>query len=219
MQSMTEDFSLPDESDKLFKDYNKDYRHNAIVSTGIDKFFLFSEGYKSAALRVFDQLDGEAWSANTCVYPLVFLNRQFLELRLKELICGLNFVIDKEKTFPNGHNLESLWNKFKDLLYSLGEDHINKSTLENAEKLILEFNAIDSNSFSFRYPVDKSHERKPSLTLTNIDLQNFMKTMKKLYNYFDALNDLVSYQVDQAEEYISIMRSEYESEMNSYYNY
>lgn len=213
------DFPLPESQDKLFKDFNEDYRHNAIVRTGIDKFFLFSEGYKTAATKLFEQLDGSAFNANVLVYPLIFLNRQFLELRLKELICGLNFTISHEHKFSNGHDLKRLWDTYKNLVMQIGDNNIpDKTTLQNTENLILEFNSIDPKSFSFRYPVDTTAERNPSLTITNIDLLNFMTSMKKLYNFFDTQSDMVFHLIDLTEEFISIMRSEYESEMRSYYD-
>jgi len=217
---MEKEFLLPVDQDKLFKDFNDDYRHNAIVRTGIDKFFLFSEGYKTAAEKLFEQLDGSAFYANMLVYPLIFLNRQFLELRLKEIISGLNFAISHEYKFPNGHNLENLWDTYKELIKQVGEMNAPEpATLKSAEKLVLEFNAVDPKSFSFRYPVDTSEARNPSLEMTNIDLHNFATTMNKLYNFFDTQSDVVFHLIDLTEEFISIMRSEYQSEMSSYYGY
>lgn len=213
------DFPLPDGSDSLFKEFNLDYTHNAIVRTGIDKFFLFSDGYKSASVKLFEQLDGSAYAASTLVYPLIFLNRHFLELRLKELISGLNFVISHEYSFSNGHNLKWLWDTYKSLLNQVEDtSHLNKTLLANAERLIVEFNSIDSTSFSFRYPVDTSIARNPSLTIKNIDLLNFQNTMIKLYNFFDSHSDMVFHLIDMTEDFISHMQTEYQQEMRSYYN-
>lgn len=211
-------FLLPDCNDKLFIDLNQDYRHNAIVSTGMDKFFLFSESYKMAAETLFEQLDGSAHYANYLVYPLIFLNRQFLELRLKELIIGLNYIITGERKFPNGHDLKNLWNDFNTLVLRIGNENIpERKVLQNTESLILEFNSIDPQSFSFRYPVDKTNERNSSLKITTIDLLNFKGSMKKLYNFFDTQSDMIFHLIDLKEEFIDVIRSEYESEMRSYY--
>ena len=187
----------------------------------MDNFFLFSEGYKTAAIKLFEQLDGSAFHANFLVYPLIFLNRQFLELRLKELISGLNFAISHKYEFPNGHGLQSLWNTYKDLILQIDSGHHSpdNATLQNVEKLIFEFNLIDPQSFSFRYPVDTSPARNPSLKITNIDLLNFMTTMNKLYNFFGWQSDMVFHLIDITDDFISIMRSEYESEMLSYYDH
>jgi hypothetical protein len=39
-----QDLPLRAETDVLFREFNDDYRYNTIVSAGIDKFFLFSDG-------------------------------------------------------------------------------------------------------------------------------------------------------------------------------
>jgi hypothetical protein len=214
---MDEEFLMPDDQDHLFREFNEDYQHNATLRTGIDKFFLFSEGYKTAAEKLFEQLDGSAFYANMLVYPLIFLNRQFLELRLKELVSGLNFTISHEYKFPNGHGLKNLLDIYKDLIKQVGKEHApNADALRNTEKLISEFNDVDPKSFSFRYPVDTTDARNPSLRMTNIDLRNFMTTMNKLYNFFDIQSDIVFHLIDLTEEFISVMRSEYASERHSY---
>lgn len=214
---MEEKLQMPCLDDKLFQDFNKDYRYNVILNSGIDKFFLFSEGYKIAAERLFEQFDGSGWDANTLVYPLIFLNRQFLELRLKELISGLNFTLSHEYKFPNGHCLKTLWNTFKSLMVKLKESPIKQIDFDNTERLIKEFVSIDPQSFSFRYPVDTTEERNPSLKIKNMDLLNFMTTMKKLYNFFEIQSDVVYYYIDLTEEFINIMRSEYLSSLRENY--
>lgn len=201
---------MPTATDKLFNDFNEDYRHNAIIRTGQSHFFLFSDAYRIAAENLFKQLDGSAYMANSLVYPLVFLNRHFLELRLKEVISALNFAKDHDYKFPNGHGLRSLWDTYKKLLGELDLlKGLEKDVVNNVQRLIYEFDAIDAGSFAFRYPVDRSEERNPSLTMTNLDIQNFQTTMSKLYDFFDLQSDIAFHMVDQTEEYISIMRSEY----------
>lgn len=217
---MADELLLPDMNDKLFKDFNEDFRHNAIVSSGIKKFFLFSEGYKTAAIKLSEQLDGSAFHANYLVYPLIFLNRHFLELRLKELISGLNFIVNHKYEFANEHSLDILW---KTYIVKIGEanqiEAPDRKLLDDIGRLLSEFNFIDPKSFSFRYPVDTAQDRKPSLKMTNIDLYNFVLTMKKLYNFFDWQSDYIFHMIDLTEEFIDILRSEYESEMQSYYDY
>jgi hypothetical protein len=216
---MDQKLSLPEKDDKLFKEFNEDYTHNAIIRTGMQNFFLFSEGYKTASIKLFEQMDGSAYSANTIVYPLIFLNRQFLELRLKELISGLNFVIYQEHNFPNGHGLESLWKTYIELIHEVGESYVPEGdTLEYAECLIKEFDSVDPKSFSFRYPVDTSPDRNPSLSIKNIDLKNFFITMNKLYNLLDTQSDVVFHLKELTEDLILEMHSNFQLEMMNYYN-
>uniref|UniRef100_A0A832G055 HEPN domain-containing protein n=1 Tax=Ignavibacterium album TaxID=591197 RepID=A0A832G055_9BACT len=216
---MENEVKLPESQDKLFLESNPELHQTVIVTTGMDKFFLFSEGYKTAATILAKQTEDCYFYANLTIYPLFFLNRQFLELRLKELIIGLNFILTQERSFPNGHDLKQLWDKYRNLVSELNDSNVPKpKLLNNVEKLIDEFNNIDPKSMSFRYPVDSSQDRKPSLGMTNIDLKNFMTTMDKLYNFFDNQSEMVFNLGELTREYISSMQSAYESEMRSYYN-
>jgi hypothetical protein len=212
------EFKLPGADDTLFRQFNEDYRHNAIIRSGVSRFFLFSDSYKTAAVKLFEQLDGTAFSANTLVYPIVFLCRHFIELRMKELISGINYSLLEKYTFPDGHNLDALWNTYKSLIHRAGKSFVpNKKLLSNTEELIKEFNLVDPNSMCFRYPVDKSVDRNPSLTITNLDLENFRLTMEKLFNFFDTQSDIIFHLIDVAEEYFSEIRNLYHQEMISYY--
>lgn len=211
---------MPGLGDVLFQAFNQDYKNNAIVSSGIDKFFLFSDGYKAASQKLFQQLDGNSYDANTIVYPLIFLNRQFLELRLKELISGLNYISDHNRQFPNGHNLSILWTEFKKKITVLDNGiHLDEKIFPHAERLVLEFNDIDPGSFSFRYPVDTTPDRNPSLKMKNVDLLNFQTVMTKLYHFLDGYSFLIFHLVEMTEDFILEMQSMYEREMASYYGY
>ena len=70
---------FPVTSDILFKGFSEDYSHNAVLRSGISKFFLFSDSYKTAAVTLFEKLDGSAFYENTLIYPIVFLSRHFIE--------------------------------------------------------------------------------------------------------------------------------------------
>lgn len=211
---MSNDFPLPDSKDKLFENFNSDYRQNAMVASGIDKLWLYSEAYKTAASKLYEQFDGSAFYANMLVYPLVFLSRQFIELRLKELIAGLNYTFEHNYKFLNEHSLLSLWRTYRNLVIQIGNNSApEKDILDNTEKLIREFDSIDPGSFSFRYPVDTKAERNPSLNMKNMDLGNFMSTMRKLYNFFDAQSEVIAVLID----YTDTLISKYESEVYSYY--
>lgn len=60
---------LPGPNDKLFKEANVDISHNAVLNSGHDKFFLYSDSYKTAAEKLYEQFDGTPFYANTLCYP------------------------------------------------------------------------------------------------------------------------------------------------------
>ena len=206
----------PDNHDILFKESNENYFNSTIIRTGQDNFYLFSEGYKIAAIKLFEQFEGCAYDASVLVYPLVFLNRQFIELRLKEMICGLNYANSQKYQFSGTHNLKSLWDSYLNLIKTPGLGYIPDSfLLKNVERLIIEFNTIDPKSSAFRYPVDNSDDRNPSLFIKNLDIDNFVLTMKKLYNFFDLQSDFIFHLIDFTDELISDMRAQYIEDLRS----
>ncbi len=205
LKSMDELKAL-ENGDKLFTNSNPDFRKNIPIKSGKDAFFLFSDSYKTAAEGVFDRLNVDRYYASTLCYPYIFLNRQFLELRLKELIVGLQFAAGEEYDFPNSHGLTVLWSEFEKAS-KLVTDYSIENGFEDVIRLLKEFDSVDPKSYSFRYPVDTSKERKPSLSIGSIDLDHFNSTMKKLYHFFDTESYHVSYFVEMREEYMSEMES------------
>lgn len=207
---------FPISSDTLFREFNSDYRHNAIVRSGLGNFFIYSEGYKEAAVQLFKCLDGSAWNANTLVYPLVFLCRQFIELRLKELIICTRIIQDKPPEFPGGHNLKQLWETYEVLVKEIHTFQKDETiVLRDLKRLILEFHALDPKSDGFRYPVNS--DKDPSFSISNLDLGNFCSTMEKIINSFDWFADWLYHLQDLASEYYLEMKREYENELKNEY--
>lgn len=211
------DFSieLPDEKDRLFKEFNSDYRHNATLKSGKRWFLMYSEGYRLALEKLFNQLDGSGYNANHLVYPIVFISRQYIELSLKELINGLNYIRIEKYTFPLNHDLKGLWEKYCNLSESIkASQKPEKPILKNIERLILEFDERDKFSMNFRYPTDKSKERAPSLKMTNIDLENFRITMNKISNFFNWQSNAIYHMIDENEELYYNLWKNYDADFN-----
>jgi len=211
-------FNFPDGTEILFNKSNPNYKFNAFIKTGVDKFFLFSDSYKIGAQKLFEYLDGNYVYNNTLVYPIVFLCRHFIELRLKELISGINYTYSEEYSFPNGHSLAKLWNEYKTVLTLVEESAMpDLQVLKNVERLIVEFDTMDPTSMCFRYPVDKSSS--PSLQIESIDLASFKQSMERIFDFLDSQSEVVFYLIDMAEEYFTgLRRSYYDELMSGYYN-
>src|ERR1043165_9459178 len=92
-----------------------DWQNNAcinqkVASHGLD---LFAEGYKTAADILVKQVVECASHQDTLVYPIVFLYRQHIELRFKEIIREGLSLLDEGQDFPRTHRLDELWPKVK----------------------------------------------------------------------------------------------------------
>ena len=198
---------IPNQDDQLFIEESNP-KYGAWLKNPANKFFLYSEGYKEAGKQLLDFCTKNTFYANTLIYPLIFNYRQFVELRLKELIImGYRFHgIDKD--FSDEHSLVKLWNTYrKEIVEPLKE--IEKSILDNVERVISQFNSEDPKSMCFRYPVSTGPNRKKSINRETLDLGNFKKVIDKLIFFFDWQWDMLSHYQDMQDEMLSEMYSNY----------
>lgn len=197
---------FPKNGDKLFKaEVRADT--GAWLANPANKFFLYSEGYKNAGDALFKYCIENPFYNNTIVYPLVFTYRQFIELRLKELIMMGNKLNDAIEDFPDEHNILKLWKLFRDEIYpKIGQE--DKNLFDNAGKIIEQFTSEDSQSMNFRYPLTGGAIRRDSLKRETIDLVNLKKVIDKLYNFLTSLWDELSHYEDLKQEMIQEYFSE-----------
>ena len=116
------------------------------------------------------------------VYPIVFLYRHFLELALKETIRIAHEYFRVEKKYPNGHNIEKLWQTCRPLLEKAFPDD-SPDDLENVEAILVQYSIKDPQSTLFRYPVEKdgseiSNEQK------RLNLENLKNVMGGIDSFF-----------------------------------
>lgn len=198
---------LPNQNDQLFiEEKNKQY--GVWLKNPANKFFLYSEGYKEAGKQLFEFCMNNKFYLNTLVYPLIFNYRQFVELRLKELIIMGYKYHDIEKDFSDEHSLTKLWRTYRtEILDPI--NNIDKEILDNVEKVISQFNSEDPKSMVFRYPVSTGPERKNSINKETLDLDNFKKVIDKLIYFFDWQWDMLSNFQDMKDEMIAEIYSNY----------
>lgn len=199
---------LPQSTDNLFVE-ESDLKKGAWISNPTNKFFLYSEGYREAGNKLYDYCIENPFFSNSLIYPIIYNYRHFLELRLKELILMGNEYIENDDDFPDQHSLTKLWNIYRNKLLPQIDTTIEIDTLDNVEKLINEFNTIDPKSMSFRYPVTKSPNRKKSINMPTIDIENFRNVTLKLIYFFDWQWDMISNYKGFKQELLSEWYGEY----------
>lgn len=198
---------LPNNTDELFKEETNP-AYGAWLKVPTDKFFLYSEGYREAGQQLWDICSKERFYWNSLVYPLIHNYRQFVELRLKELmIMGYKY-LDINKDFADIHDLMKLWRAYKDDILKKVET-IDDDILNNVERLIKQFQTEDPKSMSFRYPVSKGPIRKVHLTRQTIDLLNFKEVIDKLIHFLDWQWDMLTHYTDMKSEVLADMYREY----------
>ncbi len=152
-----------------------------------DAWYPFIDGYRTAAIKLGDQLIEEDRSPDTLVYPLVFNWRHCIELQLKYVIFVLG------NTTPTIHDLARLANRAnelllesKDAIMSFGSmtEHELRQPLRAMRDWCSEFQEIDKASDGFRYPfgTDGGASSLPA-TLRHLDIDNFQEQAKRLSNF------------------------------------
>lgn len=201
-----EDF-LPKSTDVIFKD-EVSHDYGAWLKNPANKFFLYSEGYKKAGEMLWTFCNENKFYSNTLIYPLIFTYRQFLELRLKELIIMGYRYLNANKDFADEHSLMKLWLTYRnEILNSI--ENIDSKILDNVENIISQLNTEDPKSMCFRYPVTRGPNRKESINRETIDLLNFKEVIDRLIYFFDWQWDMISNYDDLKSEMIAGMYRDY----------
>jgi hypothetical protein len=150
-------------------------------------FSRYAIGYKEAADALIDRTCELDRGADLQFYPIAFLYRQYLELRLKQLLIIGGHVVYYESKLTHGHDLRKPWAEVRKILETVWPStHVEE--MNALEKCIDELCSLDAKSMSFRYPVDK--EGKPTLLgLDRVDLVNLKNVMERISSFLDASSD------------------------------
>jgi len=166
----------------LFKADN-DWQHNACLNWA--SWDVYADGYKEAADRLVGTAMENRWLLDALIYPIVFLYRHWIELRLKEIISQGGVLIQEHHEAPMKHGLTELWDEARAVVMKIwpNADYTELSLVTAA---IQEFNGVDPLSITFRY----GRDRKGRLTLpgdiTHINVRNLKEQMDKLALYLDG---------------------------------
>lgn len=133
----------------------EDFHNNACVNWCLDPLELYTTAYKEAAEKLVKEVVSSHRHQDTLVYPIVFLYRQYIELRLKEIIRSGRKFLDEPGDFPTTHRIHELWSSAKIIIKKILENEEEKPDFEFVEHVLAEFSNYDPESFSFRYPTDK----------------------------------------------------------------
>jgi len=182
MKMMIDEQILMAKNDRKFESVfcvGDDWQSNACINWANDPISLFAIGYKGAADNLVKYILLKARDQDTMVYPILFLYRQYIELRLKEIIREGNILLEKDETFPKHHNMVSLWKNVKEISKEVFKNEEELLDLSHAEHVIIEFAKIDPGSFSFRYPESKAGIN-PLEGMTHINIRGAAVHINKL---------------------------------------
>ncbi len=150
-----------------------------------ENFEGYADHYAEATEQLYKSITNNTQKKDSLVYPIIFLSRHSLELRLKSILSTLYILhkqnsSDVEKSPLRGHGLVCLWNAI-DKLYNGEKKHI----YELAEQRIAELNRYDANSDTFRYHIHKDNSSTTHKEF--VDIGAFMSTYKKLNTFLEGI--------------------------------
>ena len=136
-----------------------DWQANACLNWSHDPIELYAIGFKEAGDRIVEYVLTKARDQDVLIYPIAFLYRHYIELRLKEIIREGRILLEEGNDFPKHHKIWDLWCTAKKIAIKAFENEDVPPDLKYAEHVINEFSRIDPESFSFRYPTTKQGDK------------------------------------------------------------
>lgn len=189
-----------------------DWYMNACLHISGGNWDIYAMGYKRAGDILVQYVADNNWGHDFLVYPIAFLYRQYLELRLKELIFVSSRLLDQDARILKTHNLVSLWRQARPNIEAVWPDSETKGQLNAVEDRLKELCDIDSGSYAFRYPEDG----KGTTTLTGMVHIN----LKQLRDVIQGISHILDGSSIGMGEYLNAkheMMAEYRAEMSREY--
>lgn len=191
---------------------DSDWYLNACLHVSGGNWDTYAMGYKRAGDILVQYVVDNNRDQDFLVYPIAFLYRQYLELRLKELIFVSSRLLDQDARIRKTHNLVSLWRQARPNIEAVWPDSETKGHLNAVEDRLGELCDVDSGSYAFRYPEDK--EGTATLTgMVHINLKQLRDVIQGISHVLDGSSTGMGEYLNAKHE----MMTEYRAEMHREY--
>lgn len=178
-----------------------------------DHWENYASGYKDAFEILIERIKKPHPSEYNLIFPVVFLFRHYLELRLKHLIMkGRSLLTKMDNTLKmstkisKNHDLNNLWEEVRKI-----REEINKRTAQSSsslkkidlvEELVNQFMQVDPKSDVFRYPEGKKGQQYLK-NIFPINIKKLLKVMIRIKNEIEGLSTGIEVLIDQEREFHS----------------
>jgi hypothetical protein len=174
---------------------------------------LYADGYRRAGDILVDHAAATNSDQDILVFPIVFNYRQYLELRLKELLVLSRQLGDDREPIEPDHPLLPLWGRVRENIEKYWPTDDN---FDAVEEIIKQFNDVDPRSFAFRYPVKKDFGTPSLPDQQHINLGQVRARISEIATVLDGVSALLSEYLDSKREQEADIRAEYANEMRDY---
>lgn len=174
----------PDGTAKFFKEGAAN-RETAFIHAQSRDWNKYAYGYQVAYERLFESWHNHSMQVDVIAYPLVFLCRHYIELRLKELIQTCQHLLSLPTDWQVTHRIELLWKRVRPFVEEIWPNE-PPATLDHVEAMIQEFALLDPKSMAFRYPIDREGLRHLP-NMDSIDLGALRTAMSQIASFLDSV--------------------------------
>jgi hypothetical protein len=172
----------------------QDLADAVLLGSAVPNWYSYAAGYKMAADLLSSRLRDRGVVTEHVCLPVLFLYRHYVELSLKALLLDLGELTDHVEPTSTRHPLQPLWKKFVDRARASGIAGADP-WLDQIGAWILELDALDGKSFTFRYPVDIAGS--PMLTgRIPVDMGHVRSVMGEISGIFQGAAEMVAQHLD-----------------------
>jgi hypothetical protein len=185
----------------------------SFTSTPTYDFGVFAKGYHHAANSLAEKFLATSHHRDYEGYPIVFLYRHAFELNLKNIVCwaarlcAFRDIESMNAKLIHNHNLVELSKKSTMMLRGLfPTDKKLAELMKKVEIIATEFHEIDSNSHSYRYPINKIGEYSTKHHQI-VNISSIYTNMNKLLKDLEVVNFGLDLETSITEDAIDILNS------------
>jgi len=159
---------------------------NACLHFHWDMQYGYEEGYRKAAELLIQHIADKGRDQDTLVYPIVFLFRHALELRLKSILENLLKLGEREHGIPTHHDLSKLWAECKNPLRRFtSSDDLH--WFDAVDSLLRQIMEVDPSSDAFRYKTKKDGA-KSAECISHINLRQFYDAVNPVAEWLGSVS-------------------------------
>lgn len=126
------------------------------------------DGYATAARLLVDAVRNKETLSDELVYPIIFLLRQHLELKLKVIHSALWKLGKLERDFPRIHDLEKLWTPCELKIQEI--QALDSEGCQKVRKCLEAIGKVDPHADSFRFAQRKKDGSRIGDDLPMVDI-------------------------------------------------
>lgn len=157
-----------------------------------------AHGFRVAVNQLAAKLDKGGSEPDVILFPFAYLWRHYLELELKALLyVSVEFFHEGKVPKIPHHRIGDYWDELHPLLTQLAEYEGNEDSLAVVDNVIREFAHYDPDSFTFRYPTDKSGKVATMRPVPRaVSLRALHDAMEAVATYLESVHAELWEQVD-----------------------